>query len=84
MTKILNLREIMDYAIRREHERGDCCKEEDELQWTVYELNNTVIKYNLRISVNKIKTMAMKREMNVRIKIVISSHVTEERNSYST
>jgi hypothetical protein len=33
-------------------------RREDELQRAVYELNNIFIKYNLRISVNKIKTVA--------------------------
>jgi hypothetical protein len=36
-------------------------RREEELQRAVVEIHSIVIKYNLRISVNKTKTMAMKR-----------------------
>jgi hypothetical protein len=44
---------------------------EDEMQRAVYALNNTAVKYILKISVNKTKAMDMKGKMNVKTKIVI-------------
>jgi hypothetical protein len=43
----------------------------DELKRTAYTLNNTDIKYNLKIQANKTKGMTMKRKMSMRTKIVI-------------
>jgi hypothetical protein len=45
---------------------------EDEMQRTLYALNNKAIKYNLKISLNETKAVAMKGKMNVRTKIVIN------------
>jgi hypothetical protein len=45
---------------------------EDELQRSVYALNNITISYNLNISVNKGKIMAINGREN---KIVINNHV---------
>jgi hypothetical protein len=45
---------------------------EDEMRRAVYALNNIAMKYNLKISVNKIKTTAMKGKMEVRIILVIN------------
>jgi hypothetical protein len=39
---------------------------EDELQRAVYILNNTAIKYNSKIVVDKTKAMAVKGKMTVR------------------
>jgi hypothetical protein len=44
---------------------------EDEIQRAVYALNNIAIKYNLKISVNKMKTIAMKGKMTISTKTVI-------------
>jgi hypothetical protein len=54
---------------------------EDEMQRAVYALDNIAIKYNLKISVNKVKAMAMKEKMNVRTDIVINNHIIEQANS---
>jgi hypothetical protein len=54
---------------------------EDEIQRAVYALNTIAIKYNLKISVNKTKTIAMKGKMNIRTKTVINNHVIEQINS---
>jgi hypothetical protein len=50
----------------------------DEKQRAVYSLNNIAIKYNLKISVNKTKTMPMNRKMNVRTKIVIITYFNKQ------
>jgi hypothetical protein len=51
---------------------------EDELQRIVCTLENVIIKYNLKISVNKKKAMAMKGKMNVSTKIVVGSDIIEQ------
>jgi hypothetical protein len=58
---------------------------EDELQRAAYALNtcNIAIKYNLTISVNKTKAMAMKGKTNVRTKIVINNHIIELLNNFN-
>jgi hypothetical protein len=50
---------------------------EDEVQKVVCVLNNTAIDYNLRISVNKTKTMAMKGKMNVQTKVIIITQLNK-------
>jgi hypothetical protein len=47
---------------------------EDEIEIAVFALNNIAIKYNLKISVNETKPVAVKGKMNVRTKIVINKH----------
>jgi hypothetical protein len=54
------------------------CKEQ-----YVYALNNVAIKYNLKISVNKMKMMALKGKVNVRSKIVLNNHIIEQVNSFN-
>jgi hypothetical protein len=46
-------------------------------------LNNVVIKYNLKISLNKTNAMAMKGKMKVRTKIVINNNIIEQINSFN-
>jgi hypothetical protein len=53
------------------------------MKCTVYAVNNIPIKYNLKISVNKMKMMAVKGNRNVRTKIVINNHIAEQVNSYN-
>jgi hypothetical protein len=43
-------------------------------------LNDIAIKYNLKISANKIKTVAVKGKMNVRTKILINECIVEQVN----
>jgi hypothetical protein len=50
---------------------------EDGLQREAYTLNNIVIIYHLKISVNKTKSMGMKGKVNVRITIVINNNIIE-------
>jgi hypothetical protein len=57
---------------------------EDELQRAAYTLKNIAIKYNLKISVNKTKAMAMRGEINVRTKIVINNNIIEQVNSVTS
>jgi hypothetical protein len=56
---------------------------EDDMQRAVYALNNVAMKYNLKISVNKTKTMALKGKVNVKSKIVLNNHIIEQVNSFS-
>jgi hypothetical protein len=44
----------------------------------VYALNNTAIKYKVKISVSKKETMAMERKMNVKTKLTINNHIIED------
>jgi hypothetical protein len=53
---------------------------EDEMQTTVYAINNIAIKYNLKISIRKTKTMAVRGMMNSGIRTVLNNHVTEQVN----
>jgi hypothetical protein len=53
----------------------------DELRNSAYTLNNTAIKYSLKISVNKTKAVAMKGKMTVRNEIVMNSSIIEHVNS---
>jgi hypothetical protein len=46
---------------------------EDEMQRAVYARNNLAIKYDLKISVSKTKTMDMNEKMEVRI-LIIENH----------
>jgi hypothetical protein len=55
---------------------------EEELQRAAYTPNNIAIKYNLKISGNKTKAMAMKGKMNVGTKIVINNTIIEQVNSF--
>lgn len=43
----------------------------------MYALNNTAIKYKLKISVSKKETMVMKRKMNVKTELAINNHIIE-------
>jgi hypothetical protein len=54
---------------------------EDDMQRAVNALKNVAIKYNLKISVNKTKTMALKGKVNVRLKVVLNNNVIEQVNS---
>jgi hypothetical protein len=54
-----------------------------EMHRAVYAVNSIPIKYNLKISVNKTKKMAVKGKRNVRTKIVINNHIAEQVNSYN-
>jgi hypothetical protein len=56
---------------------------EHDMQRAVYALNNVAIKYNLKISVNEIKTMALKGKVNVRSKIMLNNHIIEQVNSFN-
>jgi hypothetical protein len=56
---------------------------EDDMQRAVYALNNVAIKYNLKISVNKTKTMVLKGKVNVRPQIVLNNHIIEQVNSFN-
>jgi hypothetical protein len=51
---------------------------EDELQRPVYTLNSAAIKYNLKISVNKTKAIAVKGKMDMCIEIVVDSNIFEQ------
>jgi hypothetical protein len=50
---------------------------------TVYALNNIAMKYNLKISVNKLKMIAMKGKINARTILVINNHITEHINIFN-
>jgi hypothetical protein len=56
---------------------------EDEVQRAAYTLNNRANKYNLKISVNKTKTIGMKGKMNMRNKIVTNNNIIEQVNSFN-
>jgi hypothetical protein len=47
----------------------------DELRRSVYALYSIAIKCNLKVSVNKTKSITMKVKVYVRINIVISNHI---------
>jgi hypothetical protein len=55
---------------------------EGEMQKAAYALNNINVKYDLNISVNKTKMMAINGKMNVP-KVVINNHIIEEVNSFN-
>jgi hypothetical protein len=50
---------------------------------TIYTLSSIAIKYNLMISVNETKAMAMKGKMNVGTKLVINNNIIEQVNSFT-
>jgi hypothetical protein len=54
---------------------------EDDMQRAVNALKNVAIKYNWKFSVNKTTTMALKRKVNVRLKVVLDNNVIEQVNS---
>jgi hypothetical protein len=56
---------------------------EDELQRAKYVLNSIAVEYNLKISVNKKKTKAMKGKTNMRTKIVINNNIIGQVNTFN-
>jgi hypothetical protein len=56
---------------------------EDKLQRAAYALNNIAITYNLKVSGNKTKAMAMKGKMNARTKLAIDNNIIEHVNSFN-
>jgi hypothetical protein len=53
------------------------------LLFAAYTLNNIAVKYNFKISVNKINAIAMKGKMNARTKIVINNNTIEQVNIFN-
>jgi hypothetical protein len=56
---------------------------EDALQISIHKLAKITSKYGLKISTNKMKTMAFKERDPVRSKIVINNNITEQINTFN-
>jgi hypothetical protein len=56
---------------------------EDKVQSAVYAVYSISVKYSVKISVNKAKTMGVKGKMNVRTKMTINNSIIERVNSFS-